>query len=441
MERVAKSIRELYDPSEEGTVFAIDGFVPEDILESWLRKGILGQTSNQTLFLQRLQEGALDEAILNLHRQGLSPEEIFNQLYDREAAKSAQMLERWVSDHDHIGISRETDALRAYDQEAVIKEAIQIQKISPKVFVKLANVGEEPEHIRAMIAGAMVRAYQEGIFLNPNITLVFGFHHYLNTVAGFIDGLEAIAQIGGEPTPIRSVNSLFVSRLDVATDELIEQRKQLVPEQTDELELLKGKVGIAHAKFVYRIFRAIFFGEPFEVSTGILTEDEKALIAELNTRWKKLKEKFPKLRVQRILLASTSNKKPGVYSELLYVLPLLGPHLGNTIPVHTLEALEQFLQERGIPVRPTILEPVPWILQNGGTIRAWEDAVINIGSTPTKSPEEVLKLVHEKVYEPIGTSLRQLCDQLRDKGAEAFARDQRRAYELLSQRIAALTSS
>jgi len=441
MARIARSIRELYNPAEEGTVFAIDGFVPEDVLESWLSKGVLGQTSNQTLFLQRLQEGALDEAILNLHRQGLSPEEIFNRLYDREAAKSAQMLQRWVSEQDHIGVSRETDALKAHDHEAVINEAVQIQKISPRVFVKLANVGESSEQIRAMVAGAMVRAFREGVFLNPNITLVFGFHHYLNTVAGFIDGLEAIVQLGGDPTPVRSVNSLFVSRLDVATDELIDQRKQVVPEKANELEMLKGKIGIAHAKFVYRIFRAIFFGEPFEEEAKVLTEDEKALVTELNARWKRLKGKFPNLRVQRILLASTSNKKPKVYSELLYVLPLLGPHLGNTIPVQTLEALERFLQERGIPLRPTVLEPVPWILQNGETIRAWEDAVINIGSTPTRSPDEVLRLVCQEVYEPLGTSLRQLCDQLRDKGAEAFAKDQRKAYELLAQRIAALIGS
>jgi hypothetical protein len=37
--------------------------------------------------------------------------------------------------------------------------------------------------------------------------------------------------------------------------------------------------------------------------------------------------------------------------------------------------------------------------------------------------------------------LRRLTDELRDKGAEAFARDQRRAYELFAERIATLTGT
>jgi transaldolase len=437
---LARTLRDLYDPEQEGTAFAIDGFVPDELLRAWLGKGVIGQTSNQTLFLQCLQEGALDDAILRLHQQGLSPADIFNCLYNAEVTKSAEALARWANDEDHLGVSRETDALRANDPEAVISEAIQIQRLSPRIFVKLANVGT-PEQVRAMIAAAMVRAFREGIPLNPNITLVFGAHHYLNTVAGYLDGLMAITDLGGDPTAIRSVNSLFVSRLDVATDELIERQQQTNPAQRDALEMLKGKAGIAHAKFVYRLFCAIFFGEPLEDASGLLTDDERQRVAELNERWRWLKERFPRLRVQRLLLASTGNKKPGVYSELLYVLPLLGPHLANTLPLKTLEALERFLSERGIPKRATIWEPLPWMVQNSGTIRAWEEAVIHIGSTPTKSPDEVLRLLHEQVYAPQGTSLRRLTDELRDKGAEAFARDQRRAYELFAERIATLTGA
>ena len=436
---LARTLRDLYDPAEKGTAFAIDGFVPEEVLAYWLGRGVLGQTSNQTLFLKRLQEGALDEDILRLHQEGLTPAEIFNRLYDREVAKSAEALARWVRD-DHLGVSRETDALRAHNPEAVAAEAVQIQRLSPHIFVKIANVGATKEQVRATIAGAMVRAYREGIFLNPNITLVFGFHHYLNTVTGFLDGLEAIAQMGGDPSPVNSVNSLFVSRLDTATDELIDRQMQREPQKGALLAMLKGKAGIAHAKLVYRLFRAIFFAEPLGEEVAFLTDGEHSLLEDCQSRWRRLRERFPQLRVQRLLLASTSNKKPSVYSELLYVLPLLGPHLANTIPVKTLEALERFLQERGIPRRPTVLEPVPWVLQTGDTIAEWEDAVIHIDRVPTKSPCEVLTLLHEHVYAPQGTSLRQLTDELRDKGAEAFACDQQRAYELIEARLAVISA-
>ncbi|MGQ9461882.1 MAG: hypothetical protein ACUVTP_02710 [Candidatus Fervidibacter sp.] len=69
----ARTLRELYDPAQEGIAFAIDGFAPDGVLEALLKKGIVGQTSNQPLLLQRLKDGALDEDILRLHRQGLSP--------------------------------------------------------------------------------------------------------------------------------------------------------------------------------------------------------------------------------------------------------------------------------------------------------------------------------------------------------------------------------
>lgn len=89
----ARTLRELYDPARGVTAFAIDGFVPDGVLEAWLKKGVVGQTSNHPLFLQWLKGGALDEDTLHLHRQGLYPE-IFNRLYDAEEAKSAEALLR-----------------------------------------------------------------------------------------------------------------------------------------------------------------------------------------------------------------------------------------------------------------------------------------------------------------------------------------------------------
>lgn len=436
---IARTLRDLYEWGGDGIAFLIDGFVPDEVLEYWLRQGALGQTSNQTLFLQRVQEGALDEAILRLHREGLTPPEIFNRLYDQEALRSAEALRRWVGREEHLGISRETDALRASDHEAVVKEAVTLQRLSPLLFVKLANFGACQGAVRSMICHALVRAAKEGVTLNPNITLVFGFHHYLNTVAGFLDGLETLADMGFDPTPIRSVNSLFISRLDVATDDLIERQKEKSPEKRGLLEMLKGKAGIAHAKFVYRLYRTIFFGEPLNDPLSLLSEDEKSLALGAQERWQRLKGRFLELRPQRLLLASTSNKKPGVYSELLYVLPLLGHHLANTLPLKTLQALEEFLRGSGIPLRATIKEAVPWMEQRGETVTAWEEAVLNITEVPTKTPDEVLHLLEVEVYRPQGTSLRALTDVLRDKGAEAFARDQRRAYALFAERIAVLT--
>lgn len=71
------TLRELYDPAQERTAFTTDGSVPCGVLEACLKKGVVGQASNQPLFLRRLRGGALAEGILRLHRQGLFPHRDF----------------------------------------------------------------------------------------------------------------------------------------------------------------------------------------------------------------------------------------------------------------------------------------------------------------------------------------------------------------------------
>ena len=110
---LARTLRELYDTEEAGTAFALDGLVDADVLEKWLQLGVLGQTSNQTLFLAKVTAGLLDAEIAALHGEGKTPEEIFNLLYNQEAMDSARALEHWVDARDSLAFSRETDATRA----------------------------------------------------------------------------------------------------------------------------------------------------------------------------------------------------------------------------------------------------------------------------------------------------------------------------------------
>ena len=97
---LARTLRELYDTEEAGTAFALDGLVDADVLEKWLQLGVLGQTSNQTLFLAKVTAGLLDAEIAALHGEGKTPEEIFNLLYNQEAMDSARALEHWVDARD-----------------------------------------------------------------------------------------------------------------------------------------------------------------------------------------------------------------------------------------------------------------------------------------------------------------------------------------------------
>ena len=435
MSKVATTLRDLYDAQRQGTAFAIDGLVPTEELEHCLEQGVLGQTSNQTLFLAKVNAGQLDAEIATLHRAGKNPIEIFNTLYDHEAQASARALERWVNPHDSLAFSRETDATRAADAAAIVAEAQNIQALSPWVFVKLANVGPSPDAIRMMLRDAVLMGVRNRRLVNPNITLVFGAHHYVNTVAGYIEGLEAAAAAGADISGVRSVNSLFVSRMDTAVDALIDRQLAATSDAAaqDLLKHLHGKTATAHAKKVYQMSRAIFLGEPFH--------DPNGLWAELHGTIADLRERFKRLRgaqVQRLLIASSGNKRPNHYSELIYILPFFGPQLGNTLPVKSLASLQERLGRAGIPLRDTVHDPMPWMIQHGETIAAWEDAVLQGGGRSNKTADDILQLVREHVLAPSNTTLTAIADDLRDKGAKAFADDQVKAYELFERKVQSL---
>ena len=427
----ARTLRDLYNTEEGGTAFALDGLVEADVLEKWLQLGVLGQTSNQSLFLAKVTAGLLDSEIAALHGEGKTPEEIFNLLYNQEAMDSARALERWVDARDSLAFSRETDATRAADGAAIAAEAQSIQAISPWLLVKLANVGPSPQAIRAMIRQAVEGGGESGRLVNPNITLVFGANHYVNTVWGYVDGLETLARQGIDVSATRSVNSLFVSRLDTAVDGLIDKQLETSPSpsERDLLKHLRGKTAIAHAKKIYQMSRAIFLGEQFQ--------DPLDLFGDLQGSIESLRDRFAKLEngpIQRVLIASSGNKQSGVYSDLIYVLPFFGPHLGNTLPAKTLQVLEDRLNQAGIPLRPTALDPIPWMIQEADTIGQWEEAILS-GSGTFKTADEILSLVREQVLAPNETSLTQISDDLRDKGAKAFAQDQVKAYEVFHQKV------
>ena len=157
-----------------------------------------------------------------------------------------------------------------------------------------------------------VPATQEGIpaievltadGINVNITLMFSLEHYEAVAQAYLRGIQRHP----EPHRVTSVASVFVSRLDVVADRLLEKIGS-----PDALSL-RGRIAIANAKRVYRRFRELFDGEPF---------------ATLKRRG---------ARVQRPLWASTGTKNAS-YSDVLYIEALIGPETITTVPPATLDA-------------------------------------------------------------------------------------------------------
>jgi transaldolase len=103
-----------------------------------------------------------------------------------------------------------------------------------------------------------------------------------------------------------SVASVFVSRLDVETDRLLDAIG------SSEAESLRGRVAVANARRIYSRFREIFHGAPF---------------AALKRRG---------ARIQRPLWAISD--RSASYSDVFYLEALIGPDTIATVPPATMAA-------------------------------------------------------------------------------------------------------
>ena len=160
----------------------------------------------------------------------------------------------------------------------------------PNLFIKIPGT---PEGLKAI---------EESIFqgIPVNVTLLFSPEQYLAAAAAYWRGLERRSRAGLH-LRVASVASLFVSRWDVAANELLPAA-------------LKNRLGILIAVRTYHRYRE-------SLASG---------------RWERLAQEgaLP----QRLLWASTGVKDPAA-DPTLYVQALALPQTINTLPSQTLRAV------------------------------------------------------------------------------------------------------
>jgi transaldolase len=290
-------------------------FISRDLLtsgklEELIGLGIVGETSNPTIFDKAIGSGTeYDEELRQLVREGKSVSEIYDTLVLGDIRNAAMTLrpiyDRTNGRDGYVSIEEPPDM--AYDTERSFVEARRLFDYlgMPNIMIKIPGT---PEGILAF-----QRAIAAGI--NVNVTLVFSLDNYRCVAEAYIAGLEERLAAGKPVDRIASVASFFVSRVDTAVDKRLdeiiaatsdEQRRQ-------ELRALQGKAAIANAKLAYAAYQEIFSGP----------------------RWEALAQKGA--RTQRCLWASTSTKNPA-YRDVLYVEELIGPDTVNTMPLQTIEA-------------------------------------------------------------------------------------------------------
>ena len=297
----------LHQLSELGQSVWID-YLSRDLLESGElarlheEDAVVGVTSNPTIFQKAISAGdAYDEQLREELEEERDPKELFLRLAVKDVQGACDVLHRvWDEGGGRDGyVSLEVDPTLAYDTEATIAEAARLHELvdRPDLFVKIPATEPGLPAIEEMIARGR----------SINVTLIFSLERYAEVAEAYIRGLERLVESGGDPAPVASVASFFVSRVDTEADRRLEE----VGAPAD----LQGKLAVANAKLAYRRYAEIFSGGRWD-----------ALAARGATR-------------QRCLWASTSTKNPA-YRDVLYVEELIGPETVNTMPEETIRAFQ-----------------------------------------------------------------------------------------------------
>jgi transaldolase len=306
----SNSLQQLHELGQSVWIdFLSRNFVHGGDLDGLIDQGIVGATSNPTIFQSAIAEGdAYDDQIRELVEAGTTePKDIFLALARDDIRDACDKFRRvWDEGGGEDGwVSLEVDPNLANDTQATIDEAVRLHGLvdKPNLLVKIPATPEGLPAIEESIA--------RGIPIN--VTLIFSLQRHREVAEAYIRGLQRLAEDGGDLTKVASVASFFVSRVDTEADRRL-----------DEIgghDELKGKLAIANAKLAYVTYQELFSGSEWE-----------ALAA---------KGASP----QRCLWASTSTKNPE-YRDVIYVEELIGSHTVNTMPRETVEAVADHAEIR-----------------------------------------------------------------------------------------------
>jgi len=263
---------------------------------------VTGVTSNPTIFQKAISQGsAYDDQLRDLVEHEDDAKEIFIALAGRDVGDACDLMRSVWDGGDGLRgyVSMEVDPTLAYDGAGTLAEAKRLHSLvdKPNLYVKIPGTADGLGPIEEMIA----------LGKSINVTLIFSIQRHREVMEAYIRGIERLIEGGGDPRPVSSVASYFVSRVDTEADKRLEAAG--APKE------LQGKLAVANAKLAYQSWKELFSGE----------------------RWEALEAKGASK--QWCLWASTSAKNPA-YRDVLYVEDLIGPETVNTMPEETIRAFQ-----------------------------------------------------------------------------------------------------
>jgi transaldolase len=337
-------------------------FVTGGDLAGLVRDGVVGVTSNPTIFQSAIADGdAYDDQIRELVGAGTTePKDIFLELARDDIRDACDLLrDVWDGGSGKDGwVSLEVDPNLAHDTQGTSDEAKRLHALieRPNLLVKIPATPEGLPAIEETIASG----------IPVNVTLIFSLERHRAVAEAYIRGLQRLVDGGGDPSTVASVASFFVSRVDTEADRRL-----------DEIgghDELKGKLAIANAKLAYITYQEVFSGP----------------------QWEALEAKGASK--QRCLWASTSTKNPA-YRDVIYVEELVGSDTVNTMPRDLVEAVKDHAV-----IRESLTEDVDGAR---AIMQAFADAGIDY--------DDVVDTLEREGVEKFAKSFRELFSDLESK--------------------------
>jgi transaldolase len=225
-----------------GTKLWLDSIDP-DLVRQQRQAGATGATSNPLIVSDLIRTGRFDPWLLELLEQGLSDEEVAWQVTDRLVRQAQEVfLPVWEATRGDDGyVSFELDPLLE-DPQAGLTHAQRVVRY--QALGRQWSQGHRNRMIKVPATPAGMDALEDlaAAGLTLNVTLIFTPRQY----RAARDAVWRGAQRRGDLTRFKSVYSIFVSRVDVYT-------QQHVPSLSPAAQ---GLVGIVNAKRIWAENRA-----------------------------------------------------------------------------------------------------------------------------------------------------------------------------------------
>lgn len=272
-----------------------------ELIREWSIRGV---TTNPAIFEQALRNAreAYADELRSCAADGLDAEQSVRRLTTHDVRQACEMfLPLWHSSDGLDGrVSIEVDPRLAHDVPGTVAQAEDLwaEVDRPNAMIKIPATAAGLQAIEAVI----------GAGISVNVTLIFSPERYTQVLAAYANGLRRALAAGVPLAGIRSVASVFVSRVDTAVNPLLDAVNSRAAQS------LRGRCAVANAQVVWGRYRRW------------LACEEWAELAASGAH------------PQRPLWASTGVKDSAL-PDTLYVTSLVGEGCVNTMPEGTLRAV------------------------------------------------------------------------------------------------------